>query len=125
MIEGQLDGDPAAHAVPGDVRTREGEHLEEGRHVGGHVPVGERPADVAGAAVALELDRYHLEVAGERGQQAGEAALDRPERAVEQDQRVPVAVAFAVQLQRAHVDVAAKARGSRGDLGGRDHARAR
>ena len=32
------------------------------------------------------------------------------ERAVEQYQRMPVAVALAVQLQRAHVDVAVKAR---------------
>jgi hypothetical protein len=72
--------------------------------------VGERPADVTSATVALQLDRYHLEVAGERGEQVGEAALDRPERAVEQYQRMPVAMTLAVQLQRAHVDVAVKAR---------------
>src|SRR5215472_15687005 len=91
------------------MRPRDAECLEEGRQVGGHVLVGERPADVPGAAVALQFDRYHLEVAGERGEQAGEAALDRPERAVKQDERMTIAVALAVQLQRARVDIAAKA----------------
>ena len=91
------------------MRARDAENVKEGGQIGGHVLVGERPADVTSATVALQLDRYHLEVAGERGEQVGEAALDRPERAVEQYQRMPVAVALAVQLQRAHVDVAVKA----------------
>jgi hypothetical protein len=82
------------------------ERLEQRRNVAGHALVGERARSVAGATVALELDRHDLEVAGERGQQLGEAALDRAEGAVEQDERRAFAVALVVKLDRADVDVA-------------------
>jgi hypothetical protein len=48
--------------------------------------------------VALQLDCHQLEVASELGQQFGEPALDRAERAVEQQERRAFAMALVVQL---------------------------
>jgi hypothetical protein len=56
--------------------------------------------------VALQLDGHHPEVAGKGGQQSGEAALDRAERAVEQHQRRAVTMTLVVEIERTDVDVA-------------------
>ena len=71
------------------------EHPRDGA---GHPLVAERPIDVAGAAVGLQLDCHQLEAASELGQQFGEPALDRAERAVEQQERRAFAMALVVQL---------------------------
>jgi hypothetical protein len=54
----------------------------------------------------LQLHGDHLEVAGEEGQQPGEAALDRAHRAMEQRERSAVAMALVVDIERADGDVA-------------------
>jgi len=46
--------------------------------------------------VALQLDGQNLEVGGERGQQVGEAALDRAEGAVKQHERRPLTMTLVV-----------------------------
>jgi hypothetical protein len=45
------------------VGARDVERIEQSRRVGGHLLVAERPGDVWGATVALQLDGYHVEVA--------------------------------------------------------------
>jgi hypothetical protein len=105
-IEGQLQPDGASHAVPHDVGALDVEGREQAGDVAGHAFVAQWSSHVARVAVALQLDGDHLEVIGEGGQQAGEAALDRPHGAVEQDERVPLAMAFVVQVELADVDVA-------------------
>jgi hypothetical protein len=80
--------------------------LEQRCHVAGHALVCEWPIDVARVTVTLQLDRYDLEVVAKLRQQRGEAALDRPERPVEQHERVAGTVALVVHRERTNVDVA-------------------
>ena len=62
------------------------------------------PIDVGGPAVALQVDRDHLVVRGERRQHRPEH-LARPEPAVEQDQRPAGAVGLVVEVDAVDVGV--------------------
>ena len=106
VIEGQLEADRAAHAVAHDISARNVQLREQGCRVAGHVLVTQLPIDVPAATVALQLDGDHLELARERRQQSGEAALDRPEGTMEQHKWRAVAVALVVQLKLTQIDIA-------------------
>ena len=89
-----LDRDPpcdlAAERVAHDVGLLEPELLEQAGDVVGQVLGAQRPVDVRGAAVALEVGDDHAPARRELGRDGGED-LPAPDPAVEQDQRRPVA----------------------------------
>ena len=77
---------PAAERVADDVGLLEPEVVDERRDVVGHEPDVDRPIDVGGPAVALEVDRDDLVVL-RQGREDRPEHLARPEPAVEQDHR--------------------------------------
>ena len=62
VLDGGEERDPAAERVADDVRLVEPEVVDERRDVVGHEPDVDRPVDVGGPAVALEVDGDHLVV---------------------------------------------------------------
>jgi hypothetical protein len=121
-IERQCERDGTAHAVSDEVSALDAKGVEHRSDVAGHALIGQRSTDVARVAVALQLDGNHLEVVSERGQQHGEAALDRAHRAMEQHERRPVSMALVVQVEFAYVDVARALRRCRDRTRRRRHA---
>ena len=102
----------AAERVADDVRLLEPEVVDEGRDVVGHEPDVDRPIDVRGAAVPLEVDRDDLVALGQRGEYRPEH-LARHEPAVEQDHRSPGPVGLVVEVDAVDLGVLAGACSSR------------
>ena len=75
--------DPAAERVADDIRLLQPEVVDEGRDVVGHEPDVDRPIDVGGAAVPLEIDRDDPVALGQGGEDRPEH-LTRAEPAVKQ-----------------------------------------
>src|SRR6201995_3699593 len=78
---------------------------DEGGDVVAHRLEGQRAVHVPGAAVSLQVDRYHPALAGQRRQDRG-GRLARGVAAVQQDKRLARAVLVVVQGNAVHVRVA-------------------
>ena len=98
--------DAAAERVADEVGLLEPEVVDEGRDVVGHEPDVDRPIDVGGAAVPLEVDRDDLVALGQRREDRPEH-LARAEPAVEQDQRPPGPVGLVVEVDAVDLGVSA------------------
>ena len=91
--------------------------VDERRDVVGHEPDVDRPVDVGGPAVPLQVGGDDLVVLGQRGQDRPEH-LARPEPAVQQDQRPPGAVCLEVQVDAVDLRVLPGARSAGCPIGG-------
>ena len=100
--------DAAAERVADDVRLLQPEVVDEGRDVVGHEPDVDRPIDVGGAPVPLEVDRDDLVALRQRGEDRPEH-LARHEPAVQQDQRPPGPVGLVVEVDAVDLGVLAGA----------------
>ena len=90
--------DPGAHAEPDDVRALDPEMLHERRRVVGHPFVGDRPIGVAGPPVSLQLERNDPTVLSQRLQERRHP-VDGHVSAVQQNERLPLAVDLVVDVQ--------------------------
>jgi hypothetical protein len=111
-----LQRHPAAQGVAHHVRLVQLEMPDERGDVVGHQPHVERPVDVGGPAMPLQVDGDDLVAPGQRGQDRPEH-LARPEPAVQQDQRPPGAVRLVVQVDAVDLGVLSGARCVRGPAG--------
>ena len=95
---------PSAERVADEVRLLEPEVVDQGRDVVGHEPDVDRPIDVCGAAVPLEVDRDDLVALGQHREDRPEH-LTRAEPPVEQDQRPPDTVGLVVKVDAVDLGV--------------------
>jgi hypothetical protein len=124
MVDGQVERCRASDAEPEDVGLRDLEVLEQSDDVGGEVLAPERPVDVVGPPVALEVGGDHPAGRGEPGEQLAELQIDVEQAAVQQEQRcAPRPVDLVVHLQAVHRSVSglwgSLRRGHDGSLSGR------
>ena len=107
MLDGQVEGDGATHAEPKDVGLRDVQVPEQAHHIGGQVGAGERPVDIPGPSVALEVSRDDLARRRQAGEQLAELQVDVEQPAVQQQQRDAArAVDLVVHLQAVHRGIA-------------------
>ena len=106
MADGELEGDPAAHAVAEGVGLIDPQVPHQGRHVVGHPLVGYGPVDVGGASVSLHLGDDHPPGLGQAGQDRPHG-VDRHVGAVQQDQRPAFAVDLIVHPETVNLSVVA------------------
>ena len=118
MPDGGLERDAAAERVAHDVGLLEPQVPDQRRDVVGHEPDVDRPVDVGGSAVSLEIDCDHLALSGECRQERPEH-LTGPEPAMEQDRGSPLAVDVVVEADPVDVGVTAGALCLARPVGGR------
>ena len=106
--DGGEERDAATERVAHDVGLLEPEVVDERGDVVGHELDVDRPIDVGGPAVALEIGDDDL-VARREGRQQRPEHLARPEPAVEEDERPPGAVGLVVEVDAVDVGVLAGA----------------
>ena len=82
--------------------------VDERRDVVGHEPDVDRPVDVGGASVPLEVDDDDL-VVPRQGGEDGLEHLARAEPPVKQDQRPPGPMALVVEVHAVDLGVCARA----------------
>ena len=104
MADRELEGDPPAQAEADDVGGRGAEVPQQRGRVLGQLLVGQRPVDVGGPAVPLQLGRDHPPGAGQPGAQPRHHVRGHV-GAVEQHQRRPVALDLVVHRERADLRV--------------------
>ena len=98
--------DPAAERVAHEVRLLQPQVVDEGRGVVGHESDVDRPVDVGGTAVPLEVGPDDLMALGESGDDRLEH-LARAEPAVDQDDRSPGPVGLVVEAESVDLRVLA------------------
>jgi hypothetical protein len=101
----QLHRDPATERVADDVRPVEAEVVDERGDVIGHEPDVQRPVDVGGARVALQVGEDDGVVLGQ-GRDVGPEHLAVAETSVQQDQRPAVPVRLVVEVDPVDLGVA-------------------
>jgi hypothetical protein len=87
MPDGEVEGHGATHAEPEDVGLGDVQVPEQAHHIRGQVGTGERPVDVPGPSVALEVGRDDLASRRQAGEQLAELQVDVEQPAMEQQQR--------------------------------------
>src|ERR671913_1578258 len=87
MLDGEVEGDGATHAVPEDVGLRDVQVPEQAHHIGRQVGTGERPVDVTGPSVPLEVGGDDLARRREAGDQLAELQVDVEQPTMQQQQR--------------------------------------
>ena len=102
----------AAEGVADDVWLLEPEVVDEGHDVVGHESDVDRPIDVRGAPMSLEVDRDHLVPFRQRWEHRPEH-LTRHEPAVQQDHRSARPVRLVVEADAVDVGVLARLYGRR------------
>jgi hypothetical protein len=107
VLDGEVEGDGATHAVPEDVGLRDVQVPQQAHHVGGQVRTGERPVDVTGPSVALEVGGDDLAGRRQAGDQLAELQVDVEQPAMQQQQRDAArAVDLVVHLEAVHRGIA-------------------
>ena len=116
VVDRRLERDAAAERVADEVGLVEPEVVDEGGDVVAHRDDAQRPVDVGGPPVALEVGGDDPVPGGELVDHWPEH-LARPEPAVEQDERPATAVDLVVQVDAVDVGVGAGALGLGGPFG--------
>ena len=106
MADGELQPGGRAHRVAEHVGLLEADRVHEGGHVVGEVRIGDRPVDVGGAAVALELERIDLVGLGELRDDLAHRR-DVHVGAVQHDQRIALAGDLVIHLHAVDLDALA------------------
>ena len=106
MADGELQPGDRAHRVAEHVGLLEPDRVHEGRHVVREVRIGDRPVDVGGAAVALELERIDLVGLGELRDDRAHGR-DVHVGAVQHDQRIALAGHLVIHLHAVDLDAVA------------------
>ena len=84
---GEVQRNRAADAEAEQVDLGQVEVLQQADHVGGQVRRGQRPVEIVGAAVSLEVGGDDLSAGGQTRQQRAELQVDVEQPAVQQQQR--------------------------------------
>ncbi len=87
MADSDLDGRRRTHAEPDDIGLLDPQVVQQGGAVVGHPLVRDRPVDIGGAAVALEIGDDHLAGRYQPGQQGAELTGRHVRPVQEQDGR--------------------------------------
>jgi hypothetical protein len=108
VADGELQRDGATHAEAEDVGMVEAEVTDKGRHIIGHVLVGDGAVDVGGAPVPLHLCGDHPAGLRQAGQDRPHC-IDGHVGAVEQEKRPAGPVDLVEHPQAVDLGVAARA----------------
>jgi hypothetical protein len=108
----------AAERISNEVGLVQLKVVDERRDVIGHEPEVDRPIDVGGPAVPLQVDGDDLMARGQRGKD-GPEHLARPEPAMQQDQRPSRSVRLEVEVDAIDLGILAGALGVGGPIGSR------
>jgi hypothetical protein len=107
VLDGEVEGNGATHAEPEDVGLGDVQLPEQAHHIGGQGGTGQRPVDVPGPSVPLEVGRDNLASRRQARDQLAELQVDVEQPAMQQQQREAArAVDLVVHLETVHRGIA-------------------
>ena len=98
MPDGRAQRDAAAHRVTHYIGLFDPEMLHQRGNIVRHGFEAERPVDIGGVSVALQIHGDHAAASREQRQILAEH-LTGPQRAMDQDQRFSLAVEFVIEIE--------------------------
>src|SRR5215813_12111190 len=104
MPDGDSQGNGSSHAIAEEVRVLDLQLFQQRGGVIRHLLETQRPVDVVGMPMPLQLDRNHLMSLRQR-REKGAPPFSEAERAVKQHERAPRTVNLIVHLEAVHLGV--------------------